>query len=555
MTNPRRDSPDGSDGRSSRAAPPGWSPSLEALFIGAFVLLGIRLGARGIYDNSAFVHLRTGVDIAAGHGIPRTDPYSFTAAGESWVVQSWLAASAYGWIERAGGIGWVVAFNGALMGALAGLSAWLARTGRPLATGAAGLVVVAAGAAFWAPRPLLFGLIALALTIVVVERGARPWWLVPIVWMWVNTHGSFPLGMVWLGGVVLGSALDARSWRAPMVPWRYAGAFVLGLVVAAVNPLGPRLLTFALTIGEKRQIFATVVEWRSPDFQRPGGLVTLLAIVAGLGILMAARHRPPWRDVVPVAGFLALALVATRNLPMLAVVLAPALGRALRPTALESLSASPAAGPVDPVPGPAWAWTGSGVPASGSTGGSVPTLLPPTPAGEPPPGSVGGVPVSSSGGPAAPGIPRPAPLNHVIAAVLVAAGAVFMAAAVRGPGLDLGSYPIDAVAWLERNDRFDRPHRTATQDTVGGYLVLREGRRGVVFIDDRVDMYPLAVSRDYRALLDGSPRALRVLDRHGIDTVLWERDKALVTVLKATGDWREVHRDGRFVVLVRVLEW
>lgn len=490
----------------------GWSPSLETLFIGAFILLGIRLGARAIYDNSAFVHLRTGIDIAAGHGIPRSDPYSFTAGGEPWVVQSWLAASMYGWIERVGGVGWVVAFNGALMGALAGVSAWLARTGRPLATGAAGLVVVAAGAAFWAPRPLLFGLIALALTIAVVERGARPWWLVPIVWVWVNTHGSFPLGFVWVAGVVLGAALDARSWRSPKVPWRYAGAFVIGLVVAAVNPLGPRLLTFALTIGEKREVFATVVEWRSPDFQRPGGLVTLLAIVAGVGILLAARARPPWRDIVPVAGFLALALVAMRNLPMLAIVLAPALGRALRPAPSAPPSPAP---PGDPVPAPAWAWTGSVLPASA------------TPAG------------------------GPASLHRVIAAVLVAAGAVFMAAAIRGPGLDLGSYPVDAVAWLERNDRFDRPHRTATQDTVGGYLVLREGRRGRVFIDDRVDMYPLAVSRDYRALLDGSPRALRVLDRHAIDTVLWERDKALVAVLRNTRDWREVHRDGRFVVLTR----
>ena len=38
-------------------------------------------------------------DRADGSGIPRHDPYSFTAHGAPWVVQSWLASMLYGWVD------------------------------------------------------------------------------------------------------------------------------------------------------------------------------------------------------------------------------------------------------------------------------------------------------------------------------------------------------------------------------------------------------------------------------------------------------------------------
>ncbi len=45
-------------------------------------------------------HLATGRLIVSGHGIPSHDPYSFTAHGAPWVVQSWLASVLYGWVDR-----------------------------------------------------------------------------------------------------------------------------------------------------------------------------------------------------------------------------------------------------------------------------------------------------------------------------------------------------------------------------------------------------------------------------------------------------------------------
>lgn len=459
-------------------------PSLQALFIGTLGLAGWVFGARPIGDNSMFVHLRTGIDIVDGLGIPRRDRYSFTARGEEWVVQSWLPELTYGWAERLGGVGLVILEQAVLMGVLALLIGLLARSGSPLRTLGAGGLALGAGIAFWSPRPLLFGLVCMALTILVVERRVSPWLLLPVVWVWVNSHGSFPLGLAWLGVVGLGTWIDAR--RFPIEMARYAGAFVLGLVVACINPLGPRLLTFALTVGDKREIFSQVVEWRSPDFQSGVGMFTLLFLVPALAVLV--RARPPWRDVLVVVVFLALGLIALRNLAVLAIVLAAPLGRALSPS--------------------------SGVVESGSRGASSRT-------------------------------------NIVFAAVLGVASLLFGIGGYTGRGIDERSYPVAALRFLNRQGLLSPSHRLATTDVVGGYLILERGTRANVFIDDRVDMYPVPVSRDYIRLLHAEPGALRVLERRRVDLVLWEAERPLTALLAAAPEWKQTYRRSGWAVFQR----
>ncbi len=95
-----------------------------------------------------------------------------------------------------------------------------------------------------------------------------------------------------------------------------------------MNPLGPRLLAFPFSVLGRREAFAHVVEWRSPSFQSGAGLLTLVALVGV--VVVVARTRPPWCDLLPLAAFTFAALAAQRNLPMLAVVAAPVLSRALR---------------------------------------------------------------------------------------------------------------------------------------------------------------------------------------------------------------------------------
>ncbi len=460
------------------------APRMESLFVAAVVLFGFRLGARPIGDNSSFTHLRTGIDMARTGAIPRTDPYSYTAAGHRWVVQSWLPEWTYGWAYRLGGFKLVVFEQAVLVAVLAWLVVRLARAGSPLRTALAGIAAVGVGTSLWTPRPLLFGLICMALTVTIVERRRSPWLLVPVVWLWVNSHGSYPLGLAWLGARAVGEACDWRAW--PREAWSYVGGFAAGLVVSILNPLGLRLLAFPLTLGQKQAAFKNIVEWRSPDFSRGGGYFTLAFLALALVLLFRARLS--WRDVVPVVGFFAAALLAARNIGPLAVVLAPPLGRALRRS-------------------------DSGPDASTRSAGN----------------------------------PR---MNRAVLATLAAAFLIFTSVIFSSKPLDTVGYPVQQVTWLQQQGLLTPAHHLAHQDFVGNYLTLRYGAAVKVFVDDRFDMYPLSVSRDYDTLLSARAGALEVLDRRQVDVVLWQRKLPLVQVLKASG-WRETSGDKDYVVLQR----
>jgi hypothetical protein len=316
----------------------------------------------------------------------------------------------------------------------------------------------------------------------IVERGWSPWWLVPVVWVWVNSHGSFPLGAAWIGLVVVGAWIDRRP-----APLRYAVAFAVGLVVSAVNPLGPKLLAFPLTAVTKREAFERVLEWRSPDFHATSGLVALVGIVVTLALVLG-RGRLTWRDALPVAVFLGLSLMAVRNLAPLGFVVAPVLGRALD---VRSSDEAVAREPLSPA------------------------------------------------------------FLRIATTFVVAVGVVFAFAAMQRPLIDASSYPVAQIRWLERHHRFDKPHRVVTEDTVGNYLELRHGARGEVFVDDRVDLFPLTVIRDEVGMVDGTERGLEALDRWDIDTVLWPSGTVFAERLTSSDGWQSSVRRGGYVVFTR----
>jgi hypothetical protein len=440
------------------------------LVVAAAAVAGARLGLRPISDNSTLVHLRTGLELLKTGHVPSADPYSFTAPGHSWVVQSWLASLVYGAAYRSAGHA-LIAVQGAIMGATAAVIALLARSTTAWRSALAATIAIAASAPGWSPRPLMFELLCLALVVLVVERRANPWWLLPIVWVWINTHGSWPIGLAWLMARSVGEAIDWR--QSPRAMLRYCGAFVGGLVVALVNPLTWHLIVFPISAWDKRGVLQGVVEWRSPNFQTGNSFVALVFIAIALVVLL--RARLPWADTLPVVGFLALGLFAERNLAPLGVVLAPALARALGtwPTGRFAEVAARA--------GRAFVWRA---------------------------GALVGV-----------------------AAVLL----VLVVRSAGQPVLNLTEYPVHAADYLAANGRLGPEHRIAEIDVVGCYLVWRAGPSTKVFIDDRYDMYPSSVVSAASALSAAQGGEGAALDHYRVDTVVWASGGALPGMLQGEG--------------------
>lgn len=295
-----------------------------ALVIGlGFALWGLSIGLGRLGDNSFFTHLATGRLIIEG-GIPRTDPYSYTAVGTPWVVQSWLASWLYGWVDSWFGPQGIRV----LMGLTSALLAWLvwrltapARTliGRIAICG----LVVGIGATVWSARPLLVGLVALCIVLLAAEGRVPPWALLPVMWIWANAHGSFPLGLVALAALALGRRLDGES---PSVELRALAWAAGGTLLAALNPLGPTILTFPAHLLQRQDVLREIIEWKSPSFS---DLWSRLFLVQVMIAVLALVRRPSYRAAVPLVVFTAAALLGARNVSVASIVLVPGMARGL----------------------------------------------------------------------------------------------------------------------------------------------------------------------------------------------------------------------------------
>jgi hypothetical protein len=92
--------------------------------------------------------------------------------------------------------------------------------------------------------------------------------------------------------------------------------------------------------------------------------------------------------------------------------------------------------------------------------------------------------------------------------------------------------------------------RVVSRDFAGNYLEARYGTEVRVFMDDRYDMYPIEVIRDYRVLMDAEDTWPAVLDRWEADAVLWDREADLFEVIEASPDWAVAYEDERWAVFV-----
>lgn len=299
--------------------------SLSALVGTVIVLAGVVIGLHPIGDNSFFTHLATGRIILDTRHVPSQDPYTFTVAGHAWVVQSWLASVVYAVVERVGGLRAVMVSSGIETGVLAWMIWRLTRPARTLIPRlvAAGLVV-GVGAGFWVERPLLFGLVAFGALLLVAEGQIRPAWLVPTMWIWVNTHGSFPLGLVALGALYLGRRLDHEDAAVEREGLKWA---LIGTIAGAINPIGPRILLFPLELLSRQDILRYIVEWQAPRFQGLDERFFLLEAMLAIAVLI---RRPRWRAALPLAIFLGAALLGARNVVTASLVLVPGLAGCLQ---------------------------------------------------------------------------------------------------------------------------------------------------------------------------------------------------------------------------------
>jgi hypothetical protein len=474
-------------------------------------------------DPDYFWHLKTGEYIVAHHALPGGDVFSFTRAGQPWVLHEWLfEVLLYGVFAVSGERG-VVTVTVAL--ALAAVALVYGAARRIAGSAAAAWIPAAPGlvvmAGCMAPRPQMLTYLLFALYLWVLlgfkyaGRTRGLFLLPPLMVVWVNAHAAFAIGIAM---VLLFAACEWLVWATAPIrnqenePGHRQRllrlSFVAGLVVLAslVNPgLFERWAYPFQVLG--MSVNALIQEWQSPDFHS-------LVPKAYLGLVLLfpmawvyARRKPDLTEAVLPLVFAVNGCISARHMPLAVLVLVPSIALALASGPLAATAA----------------WTRSL--------GPVRWYLAQRGAGK----ELG---------------KREFVVNWVLAAAVALclppwlrsqhpdrAAAERSGVEARGAADFLAAHGVGSKLFNDYGD--------------GGYLIYRLAPRFKVAVDGRADVYGDRFIDDYLQVYGGAADWKAKFDRLAVDLAVLPLDAPIRQLLLADAGFREIYRDKHRSVLQR----
>jgi hypothetical protein len=449
-------------------------------------------------DPDVWWHLKVGATLLSTHRWPSADPYSFTAHGSPWIAYEWLGEVLLAAVERAWGLQGLMALDLALTAAI--LLALYALATLRCRNSKAAFVVCAVSLPLvylsCSLRPQMLGYLFLVLTLLALERfrqgrtGAL--WLLPLLFLvWVNTHGSFVIGLGALG--VYGASglvhiqwgeLRSRLWTSGE-RLRLELVALLTLVALTLTPYGTEVCLYPLNMAFSQPInVGNIKEWQSMMF---GAFFGKLFLALVLGFLLAqVTLRPAWH-LAELALFFAGIVAACLHVrfvlvfvpfsvPLLAVILAR--------------------------------WIPPYEPSRDKY-----------------------------------------PLNALLMVLAVAGMVWFFPSRAKLESVMEEKWPVKAVTYLKQHPV---PRPMYNTYGYGGYLIWQLHGQNKVFVDGRADTYErVGVLADYLSISRLAPTTPFLLDAYNVQSCLLDRDEPLATLLAASPGWRRVYSDKLSALFVR----
>jgi hypothetical protein len=307
-----------------------------AILAGVFIFVN----TQPIRPHDFWWHLALGREIVSTGNIPAFDVYSFTMPGEPYPSYQmfWLIDSALYSIYLIGGPALVVFIQSLLITAAYGLLLWLCRkiAGSWRIAVLATIFAVALGINNWNVRPQTISfLLGVLYLLAIYSYRLRPRWgwlaIFPIgMIIWVNSHGSFIIGLVLIGiwiGAEIWEVISARyhndeiSLRKSF--WAAWISLGMALVASLINPRGLGIISYVRTLTGSQVVQNLVPEWASPSFNDIYGTIFLISLMLSAVVLAISPKRPYFFQIVTFLVFGILGLKTTRGVIWFGLVMAP----------------------------------------------------------------------------------------------------------------------------------------------------------------------------------------------------------------------------------------
>ncbi len=320
-----------------------------ALVIAALAALGVyalALLSPAIFnDGDTFWHIRAGQWMIAHRAVLDHDIFSLSFPGRPWDTQEWLSEILLaGAFQLSGWSGVAILTGLAMAAAVLLLALYLARYLDPVPSLVVLVLAVSCVMPDFLARPHILALPFLTAWIVGLAEAAEQqraprWFLLAVMTLWTNLHGSFIFGLA----LILPFAIDAilaageRRGRLAMQWGLFAAASVLATLL---NPRGLNGLLFPFALMKLHSLSA-IGEWQALDLHSFNPVE--LAVGAALFFLIWRGVRISAVRLLLLLALLQLTLLHTRYGMILgiagAILIAGPIGASLKREQVSSAAA------------------------------------------------------------------------------------------------------------------------------------------------------------------------------------------------------------------------
>jgi hypothetical protein len=151
-----------------------------------------------------------------------------------------------------------------------------------------------------------------------VDTGRQPpWYVIPVMTLWANLHGSFTFGLAMIGLVACEALWGAPRSERRRLAQQWTLFAVLSLAAACLNPYGPEMILVTLRTVMLGDALTVVTEWRPQDFSQLGAFEIIM--LAGFGYALYRGVKLPPLRILMLLGVLHLSLSQSRHTDLLGV--------------------------------------------------------------------------------------------------------------------------------------------------------------------------------------------------------------------------------------------
>jgi hypothetical protein len=326
-----------------------WCFSFPAMLAACLVGRVFYQGRNFSVDPDLWWHIKIGQDLLRTHHFPATDPYSWTVPGQPWIAYEWLGDIALALVNRAGGLLaldiFLIVLGSLIMLAIYALASARAENSKAGFVSAVILSTLAFGS--FSMRPQMFGYLFLALTALILlqfRKGVSwPVWTLPAIFLlWVNTHGSFIIGIGVIGLYLCSGLWSFRLGNIEAVAWtrkqrlQLETVFLLCLAVLPITPYGTKLAVYPFDMAFSQPLnVANIMEWKPMPFDIAGGKIFLGLLVIFFLLQMFFQFTWKFEELALALGGAVMACIHVRFVllfvPFFAPIFAAAFARWIPP--------------------------------------------------------------------------------------------------------------------------------------------------------------------------------------------------------------------------------